>query len=68
LKGQRGAFRRAVDDGQVHLLEVRQAQLAAAVLVGREFDPLELDDAALEEIANLPGAGIFAMSEESNDL
>jgi hypothetical protein len=55
------------DDGQIHLLEVRLAQLAAAVFIGREFDPLELDDAALEEVANLPGAGIVAMPEESND-
>jgi hypothetical protein len=55
------------DDGQVHLLEVRLAHLAAAVFIGQEFDPLELDDAALEEVANLPGAGIVAMPEESND-
>jgi len=55
------------DDGQVDVLKVRQAQLAAVVLFGRELDPLKLDHTAFEKVANFPGAGVVAMPEESND-
>ena len=48
------------------LREVRKTQLTAAIFVGRELDPRKLDDAAFKEVANLPGAGIVAMPEQSD--
>ena len=46
---------------------MRQAELAAAVLFGRELDSLELDNTALEEVSNLPGPDVVAMPEKPND-
>ena len=36
-------------------------------MLGQELDPLKLHDTAFEEVANLPRAGVVAMSQEPND-